>query len=76
MENIYARQSVEQVRSAPVGKETLQEALVRLGWSNENIIVIDDANVIGQKPCDERAGLHHLYELMKQRRFAAKAQYN
>ncbi len=76
MENIYVRQSVGQVRNTPVGKETLQETLVRLGWSNENIITIDDADAISQQICNERVDMHRLYQLMQQRKLAEKAQYN
>ena len=76
MEHIYARQSVGQVRSPAVGKEALQETLLRLGWSSENILVIDDADVIGQQFCVERADMHRLYQLMQQRKLAEKAQYN
>ena len=76
MGDIYARQSVGQVRSPAVGKETLQEALVRLGWANENIITINDADVTGQQSCNERVDMHRLYQLMQQRKLAEKAQYN
>ena len=76
MENIYARQSTGQVRSTPVGKETLQEALIRLGWSSENIIVIDEDTVIHGTETHERVDMHRLYQLMQQKRFAEKAQYN
>jgi hypothetical protein len=76
MEEIYARQSTVQIKNTTVGKGTLQETLVRLGWSNEDIITIDDADVIGQQSCNERASLHRLYQAMQQRRFAAQARYN
>ncbi len=72
----YARQSTGQTSSLSVGKEALRGILLEQGWSNENIIVIDDANVIGQQSCNERVDMYRLYELMKQRRFAAKARYN
>ncbi len=64
MENIYARQSVGQVRSPSVGKEALRGILLEQGWKDENIIVIDDADVIGQQSCNERVDMHCLYQLL------------
>lgn len=72
--NYYRQSTMGQVGNQSTSIQTVDmvEYLKRLGWAEENIIMIDmDAGISGTKKIDERPGMSELFRLITQGKVGA-----